>query len=56
MQSLILGMEKLHVSVACWSWNKAAIRKSTKGEWIALALTAVWAIIVVVSVYKAYNP
>jgi hypothetical protein len=49
-------MEKLHVSVAYWSWNKAAMRKSTKGEWIALALTAVWAIVVVVTVYKAYNP
>jgi hypothetical protein len=32
------------------------MRKSTKGEWIALVLTAIWAAIIVIMVYRTYNP
>ena len=32
------------------------MRKSTKGEWVALILTAIWAAAIVGIVYKAYYP
>jgi len=38
------------------SGDGIGLRKSTKGEWIALILTAVWAAVIAGIVYKAYYP
>lgn len=32
------------------------MKKSTKGEWVALLLTAIWGAIIVAIVYKSYYP